>query len=337
MQLIKIPSPKFLRKVKTSNLLPLFILHNKEGALLNLRLYIVVLSLFVIATMFFNGVLAIVFFKNFKTNSQPHIFENPTSINDNSSHFTKNSLNILILGGDQTSNNTDTIILTNIDFTNNKFSFLSIPRDTKISDKDNTYKINTAYQMGGAKKVLSIINNLLGINISYYIHFDQSAFIEIIDILGGVTITIPEALYYEDPTQDLYIKLPKGRYVLDGKQAESFVRFRKFNSGKVTENFDGSDLKRIRNQQTLIEELISQKMNLRNISRITYGVNILLHKLDTNITSDILLEIINNSYIFDKTSISTDTLKGTVKYIDNISYFVIEKQANKELIEKNFF
>lgn len=301
-----------------------------------MRLYIVVLSLFIIATMFFNGVLAIVFFNNFKTNSQTHIFENPTSSNDNSSHFNKSSLNILILGGDQASNNTDTIILTNIDFTNNKFSFLSIPRDTKITDKDNTYKINSVYQMGGAKKVLLMINNLLGIDISYYIHLDKGAFIDIIDVLGGVKITIPEALYYEDPTQDLYINLPKGRYLLDGKEAESFVRFRKFNSGKVTENFDGSDLKRIRNQQTLIEELISQKINLRNISRVTYGANILLHKLDTNITSDILLEIINNSFVFEEKSISTDTLKGTVKYVDNISYFVIEEEANKELIEKNF-
>jgi polyisoprenyl-teichoic acid--peptidoglycan teichoic acid transferase len=244
--------------------------------------------------------------------------------------------NILLLGGDDINQNTDTIILSNLNFGEGTIHFLSIPRDTRIEKLSASYKINAAYPMGGGERTSTDLEDLLDIKICYYIYFDTQSFRTIIDILGGVEFIIPEDLYYNDPLQDLVIQLNKGLQVLDGEQSESFFRFRQFNSGKVTENYDGSDLYRIKNQQNFIKELIKQKANVQHIHKLRDIVAVLFQNLDTNMPVDFILKASNYFKSIPEKNLLLDTLPGTSEYIDKTWYYIPDHSSSKKMIQKQF-
>jgi LCP family protein required for cell wall assembly len=244
--------------------------------------------------------------------------------------------NVLLLGGDDINQNTDTIILANFNLGDNSISFLSIPRDTRIEKASTSYKINAAYPMGGGKRTSSDLEVLLNIDISHYIYFNTQSFRNIIDILGGVEFTIPEDLHYKDPIQNLVIELNKGRQILDGKQAESFFRFRQFNSGKVTKNYDGSDLNRIKNQQNFMREFIKQKSNVKSIHKTRDIIAVLFQNFDTNMTADFILNASNDFIGVFNQRINMDILPGSPKYINKTWYYIIDQKSSNHLIKKNF-
>ena len=71
-----------------------------------------------------------------------------------------------------------------------------------------------------------LIEEVFGIGIDDYMAIETDGFREVVDYFGGVVVDVPYAMDYEDPLQDLYIHLEPGLQVLDGTQAEKFVRFR---------------------------------------------------------------------------------------------------------------
>ena len=128
-------------------------------------------------------------------------------------------INILLLGiggpGHDGADLTDTILLASIDPINDKVALISIPRDLWVHIPGDGYqKINAAYAYGkeGSKKTtvagqeqdgIEELDTTLkpvldGIHINYHVLLDFSAFKQVVDALGGVTVNVPETLY--DPT-----------------------------------------------------------------------------------------------------------------------------------------
>ena len=128
-------------------------------------------------------------------------------------------INILLLGiggpGHDGPNLTDTIMLASIDPITDKADLLSIPRDLWVRIPNAGYsKINAAYQdgidrsnsktdSGQRADGLALLDKTLapvldGVKIQYHVLFDFSAFKQMVDALGGVTVNVPDTLY--DPT-----------------------------------------------------------------------------------------------------------------------------------------
>src|SRR6185312_3269757 len=128
-------------------------------------------------------------------------------------------INILLLGiggpGHDGANLTDTILLASIDPITNKTVLLSIPRDLWVHiPGDGSQKINAAYadavndsnaktQVGQEEAGITELDKTLqpvldGVKIHYHVLLDFSAFKQMVDALGGVTVNVPETLY--DPT-----------------------------------------------------------------------------------------------------------------------------------------
>ena len=64
-----------------------------------------------------------------------------------------------------------------------------------------------------AKKTVA---NLLQVPIHYYVLVDWRAFIDVIDLIGGVDLYVEKDMYYEDPYADLFIDIKHGYQHLDG-------------------------------------------------------------------------------------------------------------------------
>lgn len=129
---------------------------------------------------------------------------------------------------DQASGNADAIMLVTYDVPNQKIGMLSVPRDTLVDQ--SSPKINAAMHKG-VENLQSVVSDLVGYPIDFYIKIDLDGFRELVDAVGGVDFNVPVEMYYNDPTQDLSIFFQPGMQHLDGEDAMKVCRFRKNGDG----------------------------------------------------------------------------------------------------------
>lgn len=173
----------------------------------------------------------------------------------------KDITNILLLGVDSRNPKvdkglSDSIIILTIDRKNNVLKMTSIMRDcyVYIPGYKAPDKINAAHSLGGPGLAMRTINNTLRLNIEKYMVVNFQSMADIIDIAGGVTLTITEkervaltGMFYSDfPSiaKSLIIN-SAGTQKVNGKQAVMFGRIRKIDS----------DYERTRRQREVLSAL----------------------------------------------------------------------------------
>ena len=241
----------------------------------------------------------------------------------------KSEINALIVGTNQ--NLTDTMMYVNYNVETGKVAMMSIPRDTYITNEYCVgHKLNSLYRGKNTQAFVEQIEELIGVDMDYYLIFDSKMLIDIVDKVGGVEVDVPVRMKYDDPTQNLHIDLKKGTQVLNGKQAEQFVRYRKGNDGS---GYARGDLQRTEVQQQFIKNFISTVLSAKNLTKIPDLINVALDNTDTNITAREALKYSTDVMKIDTSNISSCTAPGEAKYINNISYFVMDKEKTKELVK----
>ncbi len=210
------------------------------------------------------------------------------------SSFLKNSsdrTNLLILGRGGGNHEgpllTDSIIFLSLDLSKKDAVMVSIPRDVYsplLKDR-----INSAYEKGETKKkggglILSksIIEEVVGQPIHYAYVFDFSGFKKIIDLVGGIDVTIERTFDdYEYPIEGKenaqcpkddkefkcrfeHVSFKKGRQHMDGERALKFVRSRH------AQGTEGTDFARSQRQQKVMLALKDRLLttDIKNISKV---------------------------------------------------------------------
>ncbi len=200
----------------------------------------------------------------------------PASLNENMYTF-------LVVGLDQVSNSTDTIMVGRIDTETHKIDVVSIPRDTMVNVSWGTKRVNTYYSSdlvsggNGIDGLMKGIRDLVGFDIDCYAVVDLEAFVELVDAIGGVDYDVPIDMYYYDPSQGLNISIPAGMQHLDGETAVKVVRFR---SGYAT-----ADIGRIGTQQDFLMSVASQMLTLGNIPNLPTFIDIFEKYVTTNLSA----------------------------------------------------
>lgn len=235
-------------------------------------------------------------------------------------------VNVLLLCGDQSSGNTDTIMVFNFDPKTCDIRLISIPRDTAVYLNGRLSKINAAYPLGGMEYAAETLSDVLGCGIDYHAYIDTSLFRDVIDILGGVQVDIPVDMNYDDKSQNLHIHFKKGPKLLNGKEAEAFCRYRKPNNGAYTpelmQYYDGGDINRIEAQQYFISQLIDQKANVKYVSMANSILERVFATVKTNMSKDTALRLLYN--VGENLSIDSFKqyrLSGHTNTINGVSYF----------------
>lgn len=183
---------------------------------------------------------------------------------------------ILVLGRDtrdaeNDAGRADIIMLFYLNPEENTGSLLSIPRDTLVEIPGyGEDKINAAYAYGGEELMIKTISSFLGVEINHYVTLDFDGFVDLIDALGGVDITIDRPMV--DPKSGA--NFASGNHHLTGEQALSYTRSRSTELG---------DIGRIQRQQQLFKELLRQKLNIKYLSSAPYYFNILVENTRTDL------------------------------------------------------
>ncbi|MFJ8809883.1 LCP family protein [Streptomyces sp. NPDC102490] len=180
--------------------------------------------------------------------------------------------NILVLGsdsraGDNAELNTgkvagarsDTAMVMHIPEGRTEAVAVSIPRDTLVTrpackkqdgaDVASAKRVmfNSIYSQVGPACVVKTVEQLSGIRMDHYVEIDFAGFKDLVDAIGGVTVTVEEDIH--DPSSGL--DLTAGKHKLNGTESLAFVRTR-HGVG------DGSDLGRIGLQQQFMLALLSE-------------------------------------------------------------------------------
>jgi len=232
---------------------------------------------------------------------------------------TDDRINILIMGiGGGTHEGaelTDTIILASIKPSTGKVALFSIPRDLLVQiDGYGWRKINNANAFGelaqpgnGGEFARQTIANAFDIPIQYYLRVDFQAFVDVVNILGGVTVTVDQPFTdYTYPTLDKKIQtvsFEAGRQTMDGERALIFSRSR-----HSMNNNEGSDFARSHRQQKVIvalkEKLFSSSLLFRP-QKIAEIIDSLRQNISTNLQNWQILTLGATLKKVDSSTIST--------------------------------
>ncbi|MDO4282681.1 MAG: LCP family protein [Clostridia bacterium] len=230
---------------------------------------------------------------------------------------------------------TDMIMYMKYDTKNGKLFIMSIPRDTYV---ENEYcagnKINAIYRGKYVIPLVEEVQKLLDTDIDYYVIFDTELVTKIVDEIGGVEVEVPFEMKYDDPTQDLHIDLEPGVQVLNGKDAEGFVRFRHNNDMSVA--YAMGDLGRVKTQQEFVKAFVKSLLRPNNILKINKVVNIILEDTDTNVTMDDVFRYGLDVIKIDVDNIINKTAIGAPKYVNGISYFIMDTEKTQSEMESAF-
>jgi LCP family protein required for cell wall assembly len=180
----------------------------------------------------------------------------------------------------------DTMLLLRFDPDSKKLKVLSIPRDTRTFIEDRGMsKINDANYYGGPAMSAKTVSELMGgVGIDRYVRVNVLGVEKLIDALGGVTVYVPKDMKYQDDSQHLYINLKEGEQHLDGDQVLQFLRFRYDNLG---------DIGRVQRQQMLMRAFMDQALDLATLSRLPKLVSIIQSHIDTNLSLEELVALVN--------------------------------------------
>lgn len=122
----------------------------------------------------------------------------------------------------------DVMMLIRVDPITKLLTMVSIPRDTPIYDEaGNHMRINEAYNQGGARASVEAVTALTGVNIAHVVEINFSDLEKIVDDLGGVTVYVDTEMGAKDALTGEWVTLEPGEQVIDGQQAQIFVRSRK--------------------------------------------------------------------------------------------------------------
>ena len=198
-------------------------------------------------------------------------------------------INILLIGmggeGHDGAYLADTIMLIRFKPSTKQVALISFPRDLAINLPGYGWrKINNANAYGGPELMASVLGDMIGEKIPYYVMVDFNGFASIIDDLGGLDVYVERSFTdNEYPAADYEfqtISFKKGMQHMDGATALIFARSRHGNNG------EGSDFARSARQQKILMALkdkITSVNTFLNPTKLITLYNNLSKYIETNI------------------------------------------------------
>lgn len=205
-------------------------------------------------------------------------------------------VNFLVLGmggvGHEGPYLTDTLIVASFQPSTRRLALLSVPRDLLVPVGDLGWrKVNSINAFGelassgrGGEFTRDALENILGLDIPYYVRIDFDAFREIIDGVGGIDVFVERSFTdHTYPTSDFGVQtvsFEKGWQKMDGATALRFARSRHGTNG------EGNDFARSKRQQRVIAALKGKALSAKTFTNPS-AIADTLSALHTNVTTNL--------------------------------------------------
>lgn len=223
-------------------------------------------------------------------------------------------VNIALFGADNSTGiestseeRSDVMKIVSLDFDNKKIKITSLERDVVVyipGEHQEYGHFNWAYWFGGPELAVKTINYNLDLDITQYVTLNFRSVIELIDLIGGVDISLTkaEATYFVDGHID-HNAVP-GVNHMNGEVALSYARLREIDS-----NFN-----RMERQNNVIRAVIA-KLKDKSVTELMEIVKAMMPYITTNLSNADVKEYMMSLLSFDLMNIETYT-EPSGKYND---------------------
>ena len=207
-------------------------------------------------------------------------------------------VNVLLLGVDlrcdeEGPTHSDTIIVATIDPVSQSAALLSLPRDLwveipnfGVNRINQAYFLGQAYELPGGGPALAVdtVEAFLGVPIDYYVAVDFKAFVDFVDLMGGIVVDVPERIDDPNYPDNCYgydpFTIDAGRQRLDGTTALKYAR---------TRATFGGDVDRAGRQQQVILSVRDQATQLDTLPQLLLNAPQLWQSFQDNVATDLEL------------------------------------------------
>lgn len=239
--------------------------------------------------------------------------------------------NYLLLGVDtrgEEQSRTDTMMLLSWNKDTNDVKLVSFMRDIYADIPGyQSYKLNTAYYLGGVQLLKDTLGNMFGLPIHHYALVDFQNFESLVDILApnGVEMEVEK-----DMSEKIGVTLTQGSHHLNGQELLGYARFRQDAEG---------DFGRVVRQQKVIEALKDEILAPQNIFHLPKFIGAAQGYVTTDYSSAGEISQVLKMVSKGKISIETATVPIEGSYdFKNFSHagsaIVIDKEKNKNFLRE---
>lgn len=246
----------------------------------------------------------------------------------------KNNLgkvNILLLGVDsrgEEKSRTDTIMVAQFDPKQKTAKVVSIMRDIYVEIPEyDSYKVNTAYFLGGAELLRKTLKENFDLDLHYYALVDFKGFEKVVDALApnGIEIDVEKPM-----SEKIGVSLEPGVQNLNGKELLGYARYRQDAQG---------DFGRVERQQEVINALKDEIVSLNGVTKLPKIVGTVQPFIETNISGTDMLGLVKDFLLNTPEDIETlripvDNSYTDARYSGAGAVLEIDMEENKQALDE---
>ncbi len=220
---------------------------------------------------------------------------------------TEKPFNIYISGIDSRSSTmpsksrSDVNMVVSVNPTTKQVLLVNIPRDyyVKLNGTSGYRDKLTHAGIYGVEKSIKTIEDLLNIDINYYVRVNFNSVVKIVDAIGGVEVDSE----YAFTTRIGGYKIKKGLNKLNGKKTLAFARERY--------SLPGGDATRGKNQQAVIDAIIQKVTSTTILTKFDDILASVKGSFQTNMSTDKMVELVRMQITDNaKWTVSSTALNG---------------------------
>ncbi|AHF07318.1 LCP family protein [Desulfitobacterium metallireducens] len=256
-------------------------------------------------------------------------------VNETVESFNSSRFTVLLIGMDNRPEetslcNTDSLLVASIDQSNERLTFLSIPRDTQVDLPGvDIQKINAIARVkNGFSATQKYVETMIGYPIDGYVATNFNGFKSIIDSLGGITLNVEKNMHYDTgDSQDRYIDLKKGTQRLTGSQALQYARFR---------NDEMGDISRTARQQAVVKAIFKEATELENLPKLPFAIPKVYQSVQTDLSISQIWSLASLLKKTEQYQIVSQTLPGKFAIEKGISYWKVNSNQVQKVVTQLF-
>lgn len=243
-------------------------------------------------------------------------------------------MTVLVMGVDSNGQDTerwvgtrcDTMMVVNLNPITRKVGVVSIPRDSRIRISGHgTDKINATHAIGGPKLAVETVEQAFGVHIDRFVVVDTQGLRKLFEIVGPVEVLVEHRMKYRDRAAHLNVDLEPGLQVLDGHQAEEYIRFRHDARG---------DLGRMERQQWFVRQVMRKLKEPQVVFQLPQLASLAHQYVVTDLSIEDMIGLVSLLKDIEPNQIETATLPGSSATIGGGSYWLPDPVASQIVFER---
>lgn len=201
-------------------------------------------------------------------------------------------------------------------------TFLVFPGNAIVEDSEwEGRTIGEVFALGGAEGLVDLLGRVVGNPVSKYVSIDYQGFMELVDLMGGISIAVDRPIAFVDRLGGIETSLDAGTQHLDGEQVLAYARFVDEATGEA---------ERLERHKKIIMEIARQLISKLDLSKVDDVYSIFKANVSTDFTLDDILRLSTYAKDLAEGDISTVLVPGSFEE----EFWIVDKAGLDRILQE---